>query len=481
MATATSFAQLSTGQTQQQIYQVLLSVYQAFGFSVQSWQEGGVERTRLMAISAAIADIYTNYIVQAANGGFVDTSTGAWLQTLALELYNLPFNPAGFTVGNITLTSVGTAPTYTISAGQLKAAFALSGNTYVNTTGGVLSSGGSLTLQFTASAAGAAFNDPSNSGNLTLVNPLPGVSLANPAGPYSVVGHVGAGTGTLFLGGSPSANHSVTLRIDATNTSAPTLVSYSLDGAPYISLGSISSVTNLGGTGINITLTNGVSGTSWVLNDTYSFNTPGSWITTQGNDVESDASLRNRSKSRWSTLSPIPVTNFYTLLATSTPGVGSQVTQVIALPDSVIPSQINMIVAGPGGILPPATVSAIQTYVTPRVPGTERCLVQSPSTLSITLAGTITCQASLLTAVQGAVQTAMTNYILSVGINGTIRVSAIIDAIMNINQQANMAGSVVDVTGVTINGSGSNLTLGSSVSFVLPQLVTPLSFGYATQ
>ena len=70
------------------------------------------------------------------------------------------------------------------------------------------------------------------------------------------------------------------------------------------------------------------------------------------------------------------------------------------------------------------------------------------------------------------VQTAMTNYVNATGINGTLRISAIIDAIMNIP-------GVVDVSGVTINGAATNLTLGSSSSFVLPSL-QPLTYSYVT-
>jgi hypothetical protein len=468
----TALSSLLTTQTQEQVFGTLLSVYQAYGFPTQNWQPGGVERTRLNAFATVIVDAITNVIPTLAAGGFVGYATGDWLRLLAEQLYNIAYNQASYTVGSITLTNASSTA-YTIAAGDLTAVFGASGNRYINTTGGILAaSPGTLTLTFRSEFPGAAYNDASNSGALSLVSPLPGVTLTNPATDYSTVAQVGAGTGTLTLGGSPTGFHSVRIRIDATSTSNPATVSTSIDGAPYVSQGAVTSLTNLGGYGINVTFNNGASGTSWVLDDVYSFNTPGSWITTQGSDDETDASLQARCNARWSSLSPVPVSNFYYLLATSTPNVGSQVTTVIVQPDSVISGQVNMVVAGPAGVLPPATVADIQDYVTPRVPGTERCVVVSPSTQNVTFAGTITVSAAQLVAAQAAIETAMTNLVAAVGINGTIRIASIIDEIMDV------AGAV-DITGVTINGVAANLTLGSSSTFVLP-ILQSLAFTYAT-
>jgi hypothetical protein len=474
----TALSDLLTTQTQEQVFGTLLSVYQAYGFPTQNWQPGGVERTRLNAFATVITDLVTNAIPTLAAGGFLDYANTDWLRLLAEQLYNIAYNQATYTIGSITLTNASSA-SYTIAAGDLIAVFGASGNRYINTTGGTLNALSDLTLTFRAEFAGAAYNDASNSGNLSLVSPLPGVTLTNPSDDYSDVAQVGSGTGTLTLGGSPTGFHSVRVRVDATSASNPATVSTSVDGAPYVSQGAVSSLTNLGGYGINITFVNGGSGTSWVLDDVYSFNTPGSWISTQGSDAESDANLIARCRARWSSASSddsdnvvIPVSNFYRLLATSTPGVGSQVTTVIVQPDSVISAQVNMVVAGPAGVLPPATVAAIQTYVTPRVPGTERCVVVSPSTQTVTLAATITVSAALRTTAQGQIETAMTNYVSGVGINGVVRIAEIIDAVMSVE-------GVVDITSVTINGVAANLTLGSTTLFVLPVL-QPLSFTYAT-
>lgn len=470
---ATSLATLLTTQTQSQIFQIMLGVYQANGFPVQSWQPGGVERTRLMAFSAALADVSGNYIPAAAGGGFLDYANTAWLRLTAQELYNIIYNAAGFTQGTITATVASGSGPYSYTAGSLIAIFAASGNRYLVQGSGTIAAGpGSTVLNFQAEFAGAKYNDQSNSGALSLVTPLPGVTLTNPANPFSSVAHIGAGTGTVTPGGSPTQPHQVIVQIAATSASAPVAWSYSLDGAPYVVHGA-GNEPNLAGTGISITFANGASGTSFVIGDTYTFQNPGSWIAVQGNDDESNIALAQRCRNRWGSLSPIPTNSLYQLMATSTPGVGGQVTQVITLPDSVVNNQVNIVVAGPAGVLPPATVAAIQNYINPRVPITDKPVVVSPTTLNVTLAGTITVSASQLSAAQGAIQTAMTNYINAVGINGTIRISAIVELIMQVS-------GVVDVSGVTINAGSANLVLGSSTTFVLPSL-QPLTFSYVTQ
>jgi hypothetical protein len=107
------------------------------------------------------------------------------------------------------------------------------------------------------------------------------------------------------------------------------------------------------------------------------------------------------------------------------------------------------------------------------VPITDLPLVVSPSVLDITLGATVTATAAQLLAAEVLINTAMTNYIQSVGINGTIRIASIIELVMEVV-------GVVDISNVTINGGTTNLTLGSTVAFVVPSL-QPLAFGYIGQ
>ncbi len=456
-----TIAELTTPQTVEQIFAMLLAVYQANGFPTTAWQTGGLDRTRTMAIATALQDISANYIPSITAGGLLDFAEALenvdWLRLLAEQNFNLPYNPASFTVGDVTLTAGSTG--YTISAGQITIIIPATGNRYINTTGGALAASGSLVCTFVAEFAGAQYNDPSSS-TISLVSALPGVMATNPATDYTDVAQVGAGVGTVTPGGSPVGPHQVTIRIDSTGNAGAVSWSYSVDAAAYVSAGIVTTGTNLAGTGISATLADGSGGTNFIEGDTYLFNTPGSWITTQGSDDESSPALATRCRNRWRSLSYIPTNGYYELLATSTPDVGSQVTQVIVLPDEFINDVVNIIVAGPEGVLPPATVAAIQAFIDPRAIGTDNPTVRSPTTLDITFAATVTVTAAALLAAQDAAQAASVNYVDEGGINATYRLAKITEFIMEIS-------GVQDISGVTINGVAANLTLGSVSSFVV--------------
>src|SRR4051812_20122021 len=101
----TVLADLLTKQTAETVFATLLGVYQSAGFPVQSWQTGGVERTRLMAFATALADVAGNYIPVAAAGGFLDYASLPWMQLTAEQLYNVIYHSASATVGNMTATA----------------------------------------------------------------------------------------------------------------------------------------------------------------------------------------------------------------------------------------------------------------------------------------------------------------------------------------------------------------------------------------
>ncbi len=475
-----TFAQLLAGSTPEQVYAILLAIYQSNGFPTTSWLPGGTDATRTLAIATAISDLSANFIPTITQGGFTTLAANldnSNIQVLAQQIYNLTFNPASFTIGDMTLVASATAGTYVIQPGQLTAVFADSGNRYINSTGGTLSPSGTLTLSCTAEEAGASYDDP-NSSAITLVTPLAGVTVTNPAGTYTDVAHVGAGTGTFAPSGAPTAPHQVTIKINTTGSAADAEWSYSLDGSPYVFVG-VGAAT-IPGTSITVTPVDGGSGTSFVTNDEYLFSCPGSWITTQGADVEANTALATRCQDRWSTLSNIPTYGYYELLARSTPGVGSQVTQTIVYPDTDINNMVNVVVAGPLGALPPATVATIQAFITPRAIGTDYPTVQSPSVHETTIAFTATVQAQFLVGSQELMAVAMNNYVDGSQINPTLRIASIIELAMQVTPSGASTSPMIDVSNVTIDGVAANLTLGSSTSFVVAQLAT-LNITWVTQ
>jgi hypothetical protein len=464
-----TFAQLLAGATPQQVLAIVLAIYQSNGFPTSSWQPAGVDATRSLAIATAISDLSANFIPTITQGGFTSLAAGldnSNMQVLAQQIYNLLFNPANFTIGEITLTASASAGTYVIQPGELTATFADSGNTYTNTTGFTISPSSSTTKPFIATQAGAQYNDP-NATDISLATPLGGVTLSNPAGTYTAVGHVGAGVGSVTPSGAPVGPHQVTVQIDATGSVADGTVSwsYSLDGSPYVAVGFVSSVSDIGGTGINITLTDNSGGTPFVIEDEYLFSAPGSWITQQGSNVESNQALATRCQNRWSSLSNIPTESYYELVVTSVPGVGSQVQGVIVFPDSEVNNIVNVVVVGPQGPLPPATIATIQAFLTPRAIGTDYPVVQSPGVHPTELSLTVTVTASLLTAAQAAVETAINAYFDQLPINPTVRLASITELVM-------LQTGVIDCTNVLLDSMAANLVLGSSSSFVVAELDT---------
>ena len=460
----TALADLLNPQSVSAIFQTLLGVYQAQGFPVTAWQVGGVERTRLMAIATALADVSGNYIPAIAGGSLLDYSPNypGWTALTAAQIFSLSQNLAQFTFGNIVATN--SSPTsQAFAAGQLIFVFGTSGRRYICTGSGTIPGSGSLTIPVIAENSGSVYVEPSSSAAITLVTPLPGVTLTNPASTYaSTTGtHGGSGTGVITASGSPVGPHSLVINITSTGQAGVATWSYSLDGAAFVAAGAVSSLTNIGGVGINVTLSNGAINPSFVTGDSYSYTTPGSWITSQGSDIEADTALATRCRNRWSSLSAIPTQSLYQLLATSTPSVGSQVTACTVVPDPLINDKINVIVSGPGGILPGPTITTIQAYITPRRRGCDNPIVQSPSTLAVTYAFTYTVPVAQASAAAAAITTALNTYTASIPVNGTIRIASVIEAVM-------VVAGVVDCSGVTINGVAANLTLGGVGVYVLP-------------
>jgi len=476
----TTLAELLVAPTKEQVFNALLANYQAAGFPVTAWQPFGTERTRLMAMATAIVDFGAVYIPAIAGGSLLDYAPlyPGWTALTADQIYDLDQLPATFTAGNITASNTSNGAYNYTAASPLKLTFTVSGRSYLSTGGGTIPAAvgavpGTAVISVRAEFAGSVYLEPSNSATATilLTTPLPGVSLSNPATQYNAVVHTGSGTGTVTPSGTPVGPHSLLVLITSTGQAGVATWSYALDGGTPVAAGPLTTLANIGGVGITVTLANGATNPSFAAGDTYLVSCPGSWITSQGSDLESDAALVERCRDRWASLAVVPTQGLYQLLATTTPDVGSQVTQCTVVPDAVINNKVNVIVSGPGGVLPTATIAAIQAYITPRARGCDNPIVQSPTTTPVTIAATVTVFVAQLATVQAAVVTSLQTYVAAIPVNGVVRIAEVVDAIMTID-------GVVDCTGVTINGVAANLVLGSVSSFVLPVYPPTLTLSY---
>lgn len=272
----------------------------------------------------------------------------------------------------------------------------------------------------------ANYIDPSGS-TIAMITPLPGVTATNIAPTYSAVTVFGTSSGTIVLTGSPTLPHSVGLRIDIAGQAGVASWSYSIDGAAYVSAGAVSTASNIGGTGITVTLVNGGGTPSFNAGDTFSFNTPGSWITQQGTDVELPATLAQRCKNRWPalavatgqgiTLFSSPTLGVYDLLARA---ASNQVTQTLVLTDGTVNNRISLYVAGQGGILPAGVLATVLAFTRARAIGTDFVSVFSPAIVTLQLAGaTVKVKAASLVSAQQSIQAALATYFGSLGINAS--------------------------------------------------------------
>jgi uncharacterized phage protein gp47/JayE len=93
----------------------------------------------------------------------------------------------------------------------------------------------------------------------------------------------------------------------------------------------------------------------------------------------------------------------------------------------------------------------------------------------VPISATITCTASLFTAVQSSVEGAIEDYLLAVGVNGTIRISELIETVMGVT-------GVIDISSVLINNAATNYTLGSSTTYEVASTSTSnFTLTYVTQ
>lgn len=489
--TGITLAQLLQSLTFDQNLATLIAYYQKVGFPTSSWQDFDTDLTRSQAFATAITDAVTNQVPAIAGGSLLDYAPNypGWTALTAAQIFSLSQLEATYTVGNVLATnSSGAAYTFSDS-NPLIIAFEASGNRYRSVGSGTIPASGTLTIQVKAEFAGASYVDPSNSGDISIVTPsMPGVAITNPSTAFTDVTHTGSGLGTVVPSGSPALAHSVLVTVLATSTNGPPNISYSIDAGTPVST-TAASLTNIGGTGIDLAFNDGAGGVSWVENDTYEFTTPASWITSQGADAQTDLSLADDCRNRWATVRIVdsgatdtedrlapPTMGFYELLAKRTPTIGAQVTQVFVVPDATINNKVNIIVAGPGGVLPAATITAIQDWITPWARGCDIPVVQSPTTTPVTIALSATAFVSQLAAASAAAQTALLDYIASIPVNGTVELGEIITIV-----RSTAGVAKINVASVLINGVAADLVLGSSSTYVLPRYPPTLNITWATQ
>lgn len=173
-----SLASLLVQETKAAIYAAALQVATDLGLDTTSWRAGDPTRSTYHILSNVL-ESFESIIVLFIGSGFLDYATGAWLTLLAEQLFNVTRTEASFaTVTDYLLTNSGGGE-YTLDAGDLTVKNSVSGATYHNTTGGTLTSSGTLEVDLIADVAGS--DGSSAVGEIDeLVTTLLGVTGSNP-------------------------------------------------------------------------------------------------------------------------------------------------------------------------------------------------------------------------------------------------------------------------------------------------------------
>lgn len=176
---AVSLLTLITQETREVLYDFGIGVARTLGLPVDSWQAGDPTRSLYHVLAEKLEALEAN-VAGYIKAGFLDYSTGDWLEVLADQVYGVTVTDATYAEATVTLTNGSTGGPYIIDAGDLILSASSTGKTYRNTTGGTLAIGPATTLSITvvADEAGSGSNAAIGAIN-TLDTPLDGVTCAS--------------------------------------------------------------------------------------------------------------------------------------------------------------------------------------------------------------------------------------------------------------------------------------------------------------
>ncbi len=217
-----TFAQLTTPVTRDQVLQDMLDELQSLGFNVTSWQSGSVQRTLLTAV-AEVWSTATESVAFLATMAFNDTSETDALTFFADSHYDNQRVTNLATEGLVVLTGGAVGPPHTIVAGDVVVRDPVSGETFENTTGGVIPASGTLIPTFKARTPGTNGN-VANDTITEMVTSFTGVTANNP--------DPGSGTWITTLGVDTEADATLRTR----NTTKWAVLNFAAPREAYVQL-----------------------------------------------------------------------------------------------------------------------------------------------------------------------------------------------------------------------------------------------------
>lgn len=459
----------------------ILAFLNGAGFPVTDYYVGSVGRTLIKMVATGLAS-FDELVPQIAGGGILGPFTAAdgkvyptrdWLEIEADQFYNL--KPAGATYAKQRITlqhSVGTGPTVVSTVGQLIARSNF-GRFYRSVTTGTIPAGGggSIALDFQAESPGAVYNGDIAGTIITLVTPLPGLSITNSPldfGGLDASGraaHNGSGTGTVtpsdtVPGVSPTGTRTFVITITAAGQVGAAVASMVVNDGVNTTTVPLSPIPSSysAGSGVTISFANGAQNPSFVAGDVYTFQTPGSPIINPGSDDESSDSLRTRCRGRWPSLSAVPTEDRYAgWVRQCSIDNGYGITKITVGPSVTIAGQADIRVATDAGAVPGGVVSAVQTYVDLRDGIVDKANVQSAVNAPVTAGGIVTVRSAVAATVKAQAKSNWEAYIAGLPIGGEQTVGGVV--VLEELDQALMDAGAVDASNLTLNTVAANLAL----------------------
>jgi hypothetical protein len=461
---------------------------------------GGVEMSLVEMVAGGLASIVAPKLVQLVEGRFLDLATGDWLTEYAWRRYKFKRIPATYTIQNVKLTStIGD----TFEAGDLWVA-GPGGNRYVSIERVELVANVSQTIRFRAELPGSSYADVAGTltrmvtapAGLTAVNERPtDFTAAQVAGastgrvtarffnylhppPFDSLlvrfvqfGDVGAAIFVCSIDGGATWSAALAIPPDSDwdtvdhLTIGPKLVLVGAGTPPVLSMAA-SNVAPLAA----LAFYDGTS-PSFIQGTVFTFLKEDA-IAQRGADEESDASLRDRCRARWATLSDVPTEGLVRLWCYL---ASPEIVRVAVDADQHIPGGILVTIASATGPASPQALLTVRAFIAARlrgyvgVPGPadptvgtradETVICRTAKARPIVVSGLVSVAREQVVAVQQEADRLWPAYLATVEIGGLVRQTELIQAVMD-------AGAI-DVEAL-LNGDTSNILLGPDEIAVVP-------------
>lgn len=406
--------------------------------------------------------------------------TSAWLTLAVGETFSVDRNIAihgsqfasTYTQQTVRLSCDSVTGPYTLTGGSFWVRSPVTGNRYMLLATQTVPNSGHVDATFQAefssdSVNGLSYNDPA--GTLTICEtPLPGLTANNLAPTFSAVvptPNPASGLGVVTVGGTPPASATgYDVKITTDGQVGTALFQYRSNGGAWsANTATAGSFTIPSGPTVHFANDGGGATPSFLAGDRYAFTSPGTPVTQQGIDPETDDALLARGLGRWPDLNAIP----------------DEKHKVWAKKASALVKRVRVYITGPGAIavtiagavnpLAGGVVTAVQLYIDQREGIGWISTVAVATVVTITpTGGTVKVPAHKLLAVQALASANWNAYVSSDDIGGDLFVAKL--------EQILMDAGAVDVTGLALGGFTGVVPLGPNDVPVAADIVTNLTW-----